>query len=400
MRNPFKKAPAPPLETRSLNAALFAPGMYDGYPTDAGSYSERQSLGLSATWACVNLITNSISSLPLDTFRRDAEGKLVRVDNPTLVEQPCPEMPLMDWLTGVVMSLLLRGNSYNLVTLRDDEGLPLALMPIPDGQGTVYRSLDGQVRYRLGVREFQRQDVLHIRGLTPAGQLEGLSVISMARRTFGTAIATAEHAEGFFSNAAVPSVVIKVPDPADPILEKIREAWMARHGSARRRPAFMGTDMEVEPLTVSAEDAQLLESQEFNTAEVARLFLVPPHMIGHTTNQTSWGSGLAQQAAGFLKMTLRPWLTRVEVALSSLLAPGYFVKFNVDALLRGSTKERYESLKIAAEIGLLSLPEMRELEDLPPQESTGLPSPGGEPSGPPLRVVPPTVDPAVLRREG
>jgi HK97 family phage portal protein len=144
-----------------------------------------------------------------------------------------------------------------------------------------------------------------------------------------------------------------------------QKSWISSHGG-RRRPAVLSGGFKWKPITITPEESQFLETRRMQVSEIARLFGIPPHMIGDVEKSTSWGTGIEQQSIGFVTYTLRPWLTRIESALSRQLPGQQFVRFNVDGLLRGDTKSRYESYRMGIDGGWLNPDEVRALEDRPP----------------------------------
>jgi Phage-related protein len=188
----------------------------------------------------------------------------------------------------------------------------------------------------------------------------------------GGSLAADKYSATFFANDATPRGYIKFDQQLKEDQAKIlRDYWFTHHQHPDKRhlPAFIPQGGEFKQITMSAEDTQLLETRSFNVADVARIFGVPPHMIGHMEKSSSWGTGLEQQSLGFLIYTLRPLITRIEkeVQRKIIRSQDYFFKFNIDGLLRGDIKSRYEAYQVALggnqQPGFLTINEVRELED-------------------------------------
>ena len=220
------------------------------------------------------------------------------------------------------------------------------------------------------------RDVLHIPGLGFDG-LVGYSPIAMAKNAIGLAIATEEYGAKFFANGAAPSGVLEHPGTIkDPT--KVREAWQSQFGGSSNsgKVAVLEEGMKYTPISISPEQAQFLETRKFQINEIARIFRVPPHMVGDL--EKSSFSNIEQQSLEFVKYTLDPWVMRWEQSIQrSLFTPNekknYFVKFNVEGLLRGDYQSRMQGYATARQNGWMSANDIRELENLDriPEESGG-----------------------------
>ena len=222
------------------------------------------------------------------------------------------------------------------------------------------------------------EDVLHIPGLGFDG-LVGYSPIAMAKNAIGLAIATEEYGAKFFANGAAPGGVLEHPGTIkDP--QRVREAWQSQFGGSgnANKIAVLEEGMKYTPISISPEQAQFLETRKFQINEIARIFRVPPHMVGDL--EKSSFSNIEQQSLEFVKYTLDPWVVRWEQAISrTLLTPEekkcYFAKFNLDGLLRGDYQSRMNGYAIGRQNGWMSANDIRELENLdriPPEEGGDL----------------------------
>jgi HK97 family phage portal protein len=275
--------------------------------------------------------------------------------------------------------LLLWGNAYAQI-IRNARGEVISLYPLMPNKMTVDRDSSGRLFYMyqrgnedvpsLG-REHQvylsPSDVLHIPGLGFDG-LVGYSPIAMAKNAVGLAIATEEYGAKFFANGASPGGVLEHPgtikDPA-----RIKESWNAAYqGSGNaHRVAVLEEGMKYQPIGISPEQAQFLETRKFQINEIARIFRVPPHMLADL--EKSSFSNIEQQSLEFVKYTLDPWVVRWEQSMCRALLmesekPNVFIKFNVDGLLRGDYVSRMSGYATARQNGWMSANDIRELENL------------------------------------
>ena len=243
---------------------------------------------------------------------------------------------------------------------------------------TVDRDDKGQLfyRYQMSTDEaggknetviLSPSDVLHVPGLGFDG-LVGYSPIAMAKNAIGLAIATEEYGSKFFANGAAPSGVLEHPGTIkDP--QRVRESWMSQFGGSQNsgKIAVLEEGLKYTPISISPEQAQFLETRKFQINEIARIFRVPPHMLADL--EKSSFSNIEQQSLEFVKYTLDPWVIRWEQSIQrTLLSPSekkeYFVKFNVEGLLRGDYQSRMNGYATARQNGWMSANDIRELENL------------------------------------
>lgn len=344
--------------------------------------NEKTAIQTTAVYACVRVLAEAIASLPLHTYRYTEDGKEKATDHPLyqlLHNEPNPEMTSFVFRETLMGHLLLWGNAYAQI-IRDGRGNVTSLYPLLPDKMTVDRTSTGELYY-LYKKEgldypLRQEDVLHIPGLGFDG-LVGYSPIAMAKNAIGMAIATEEYGARFFANGANPGGVLEHPgvvkDPA-----RIRESWNAVYqGSANaHRVAVLEEGMKFQPIGIPPEQAQFLETRRFQLNEIARIFRVPPHMIGDL--ERSSFSNIEQQSLEFVMYTLDPWVVRWEQAISKALIADsekkeVFVKFNVNGLLRGDYQSRMAGYAVGRQNGWLSANDIRELEDMNrlPEESGG-----------------------------
>ena len=274
--------------------------------------------------------------------------------------------------------LLLWGNAYAQV-IRNGKGEVIALDPLMPNRMQVNRNEKGQLYYQYTTSPddaptmegstvvLMPEDVLHIPGLGFDG-LVGYSPIAMAKNAIGLAMATEEYGAKFFANGAAPSGVLEHPGTLkNP--DKVRESWNATFGGSHNanKVAVLEEGMKYTPISISPEQAQFLETRKFQINEIARIFRVPPHMVGDL--EKSSFSNIEQQSLEFVKYTLDPWVIRWEQSLQRTLLSSedkkeYFFKFNLEGLLRGDYASRMSGYATARQNGWMSANDIRELENL------------------------------------
>ena len=356
------------------------------------SVNERSAMQMSAVYACVRILAESIASLPLHFYQyNDAGGKEKAVNHPLywlLHDEPNPEMSSFSFRETLMTHLLLWGNAYAQI-IRNGRGEVIALYPLMPDRMTVDRDARGRIYYEytrsdsdantLGKKSsviLSPEDVFHIPGLGFDG-LVGYSPIAMAKQAIGMGLACDEYGAAFYQNGAQPGGVLEHPNVVkDP--KRVRESWNAIYQGSRNahRIAVLEEGMTYKPITISPEQAQFLETRKFQIDEIARIFRVPPHMIGDL--EKSSFSNIEQQSLEFVKYTLAPWISRWEQAIQrSLLLMSertrYFARFNVEGLLRGDYQSRMNGYAVARQNGWMSANDIRELEslDMIPDEQGG-----------------------------
>ncbi|WCO67882.1 phage portal protein [Iamia majanohamensis] len=347
-------------------------------PATSSVVTNDRAMRLSAVFACLRLISEAISTLPLDTYVRNGGTRRPYRPRPDYLGFEPPQSSRVDYLSQLLLSLLTDGNAY-VLTPRDRMGVPVDLFVLNPESVTVERKR-GRVTYRVFDQEVTDRDLMHIKGMTLPGELEGMSPIGYARETIGIGLAAQDYGRAMMENGATPSMAIKVPPGPDGGLgssakeraQKIAETWNATHRGPKNagKVGVLLGGAEPVPFSINPDDAQYLETRQFQVPDIARIFGVPPHLIADASNSTSWGSGLAEQNLAFGQFSLRPWLERIETAHTRLLSThgltDVFIKLNLDALLRASLKDRYDSYAVGINSGFLSANDARSLEDMPP----------------------------------
>lgn len=344
--------------------------------------SERSAMQLTAVYACVRILAEAVAGLPFHLYRRNENGTEKAVNHPLyflLHDEPNVEMTSFVFRETLMTHLLLWGNAYAQI-IRNGKGEVIALYPLmPDRMSIDRDSKSGRIHYEYTTTsddplskkgmsvKLSAHDVFHIPGLGFDG-LVGYSPIAMAKNAIGSAIACEEYGARFFANGATPGGVLEHPGTLkDP--SKIRESWQTAFGGSRNagRVAVLEEGMKYTPVSIAPEQAQFLETRKFQIEEIARIFRVPPHMIGDL--EKSSFNNIKQQSLEFVKYTLDPWVSRWEQAIRrSLLSEhekkDYIVKFNVDGLLRGDYESRMSGYATARQNGWMSANDIRELEGM------------------------------------
>jgi len=354
---------------------------YMGGSTSGKAVTERSAMQMTAVYSCVRILAEAIAGLPLHVYRYNSDGgKEKAIDHSLyliLHDEPNPEMSSFVFRETLMTHLLLWGNAYAQI-IRNSKGEVMALYPLMPNKMSVDRDENGQLYYQYlrsvdevgGKSEtviLKPTDVLHIPGLGFDG-LVGYSPIAMAKNAIGLAIATEEYGAKFFANGAAPSGVLEHPGTIkDP--QRVREAWQSQFGGSQNsgKIAVLEEGMKYTPISISPEQAQFLETRKFQINEIARIFRVPPHMVGDL--EKSSFSNIEQQSLEFVKYTLDPWVIRWEQSIMrTLLTPeekkSYFVKFNLEGLLRGDYQSRMNGYATARQNGWMSANDIRELENL------------------------------------
>lgn len=354
---------------------------YMGGSTSGKTVTERSAMQMTAVYSCVRILAEAIAGLPLHVYRYNSDGgKEKAIDHSLyliLHDEPNPEMSSFVFRETLMTHLLLWGNAYAQI-IRNSKGEVVALYPLMPNKMSVDRDENGQLYYQYlrsidevgGKSEtviLKPTDVLHILGLGFDG-LVGYSPIAMAKNAIGLAIATEEYGAKFFANGAAPSGVLEHPGTIkDP--QRVREAWQSQFGGSQNsgKIAVLEEGMKYTPISISPEQAQFLETRKFQINEIARIFRVPPHMVGDL--EKSSFSNIEQQSLEFVKYTLDPWVIRWEQSIMrTLLTPeekkSYFVKFNLEGLLRGDYQSRMNGYATARQNGWMSANDIRELENL------------------------------------
>ena len=369
------ESPTVPLTSTSLLDWLTGPRVHAGV-----TVNEKTAMGMPAVYRAVNLLSGALAGSPLKAFRDDADGNKVpagpRSTATQLLAKPHPDLTPYELWELAVAHVALWGNSYHRI-LRDSLDAPKELWPIEPWTIRAGRAKGGQKFYEIdgdrdadgGPKPYTDREILHIPGIGYDGVC-GVSPIRVARQGIGLALAAEEYGARLWGSGSLASGILQTEQRlTQEQADTLKERWKAKSsGLANAHEAVvLDRGATFQPLSIHPDDAQFIESRRFQIAEVARLYGIPPHMLMDMERSTSWGTGIEQQAIGFVVWTLRPWVIRFEQRITKLFNPDtVYARFNLGGLLRGDAAGRAAFYKAMWEIGAFNTDEIRALEELPP----------------------------------
>lgn len=351
-----------------------------GVSTNSGTrVSERSAFTYGIVYSAIGLISETIAGLPPEARKKegDAEdvGAEVATELPQWIRKPHPDIVRFDFIQSLVTSLLAWGNAYCTIVRRPSDGVIVGLDLLDPDTVQVEWDPDkpGYRRYRVENKKTRQHgpwvgsyEVMHLQGPTLPGDPKGLSVIAQAREAIALGLTLQEFGSRYFGQGSMAKIVLEIPrqlEPADAArivktYERFHKGKMNWH-----RPAVASGGAKVTNISIPPEDAQFLQSREFQAMEVAGWFRVPPHRVGITSKSTSWGSGLAEENMMFYKVTLKPWIKRLEEVFTKY-APGgqdlgTLIKLDTTEMLRGTFEEQVDTLSKVWEGGALTKDEYR-----------------------------------------
>ena len=383
--------PKVPLSSHNISNALTI-----DQPSASGvTVNHDKAMGITAFWAGVRLISQTIAGLPCQVFERKGKESEPAVDHPVyrlLYTRPNPMMTPFTFKEIRAAHCLTWGNSYAEIEY-DKGGRPIALWPLlPDRTGA--EIVNGDKKYYTYVDStkvwLSADRVLHVPGLGFDG-IKGYNVVKVHRDSLGLSIASNDYGAGFFSNSGRPSGILKHPGhPDEAERQQFREEWNQMHSglTKQQRTAVLWGNMEWQAISVPPEEAQFLQTREMQIEEIARILNINPILLQHYTKATTWGSGIAQFLTAYAKFTITPWLEREEDVLDwDLFSDNergrYYVKYNINALLRGDAESQAKVLEIKRRNGVINADEWRELD-----EENPLPDGQGKEYFMPLNMAP------------
>ncbi|WP_103728920.1 phage portal protein [Novosphingobium sp. HII-3] len=373
---------------RGLRTALslLSPSAWKGV-FGAPSYSGKtvnatNALTLSTVWACVRLVSGTISSLPMMVYQDGPNGSRgIYKAHPLyglLHDSPNADQTALDFWQFMCVSLELWGNAFARITRRSRSGVITALTPLRPEAVQVRRAADGSIRYRYTdggkVSDVGQDEMFHIRGFG-GSPLGGLSTLAFGRHSFGLAMATDEAAAQIYKNGLRPSGVLTTKDDRtlnkeqrDDIYKYVVDPFM---GENNGKPMVLEAGLGWQSIQMNLGDAQMVESRQFSVEDGCRWFGVPPHMIGHTAGNSQLGSSIENQTLGWLMFGLRERIKRIEQAvMKQLLTPAerltVTVEINLEGLLRADSAARAAFYAQMVQNGIMTRNEVRRLENLPP----------------------------------
>jgi HK97 family phage portal protein len=364
-------------ENRALPAPTVQPGLLPYNDSAPLTVTTSNALRISDAWACVRVLADSISTLPLHAYRRTPAGRVPAGDSARIVQllqRPSPGSTGIDLISTMMVHLAVYGETFVGKYRSDGEIVQLGCIS-PE---SVQVELRGQrIVYTLSTQHGQvevgPEDVLHVKGMSMDG-LRGLSPVTQCRLALGLSSSLQESARQYFENGSRPSGVLTVPAGSNDAVERISKVWHSRHAGVqnRHRVAVVSGDIAFHPVAFSAEDSEFVSQREMSTREIARIWRIPAWCIEGETAGSMTYANVVEQNRALVTHSLRPWATRIEKAISNdtTLAPGgTYVQFDFDALLRADAATRAATYEKALnpETGWLQRREVRELEDLPPE---------------------------------
>ncbi len=371
----------------SSSLTLQNPADWAGASSSGLIVSDTSLLGLSAAWRCISLLAGTIASLPIEIYKKDDAGvSRLYKEHPLfniLKIDPNADQTAFDFWHFLSSSLEMRGNAYARIT-RNSINQIIALTPINPACISVEREADGALKYRWSEngKYYDGSDdvIFHIRGFG-GDPLGGLSPLTIGRNVFGVALAADKTSGDMFKNGLKPTGVLNFNNWLTSEQREIAKRELADKIGVGNggKPLILEGGTSWKQITLSPEDAQMLQSRAFSVEEICRMFGVPPHMVGHTEKTTSWGSGLEQQTLAFLQFTLRERLKRIEQAICKQLLTreerqnGVYVSFNFESLLRADSQGRAKFYQSMIMIGAMTINEVRRLENLPPVDGGDTP---------------------------
>jgi len=352
--------------------------------SEAGTVvNERTFMQTATVFACIRVISEHIASLPIHIFEQEESGVKLRPQHhlhELLQYEPNPEMTSNTFRQTLMSHLLIHGNAYAQI-LRNGAGKPTALYPLMPQKIRVWRGDDGEIYYtyfpdyddrKININSssgitLHRNNVLHFLGLSPDA-LVGYSPLTMARQMVGSMIATEEFSASHFKNSACPSGVLEHTQTISDH-DNFRLDWDKLHKGTKNtgKIAILEKGLTFKKMSLTPEESQFLGTRKFLRDEIAGWFNVPPHMIGDLEHATF--SNIEHQSLAFVKNCLTPWIVKLEQTMrQKLLMPSekgkYFIKFNLDGLLRGDYETRMKGYTLGIQNGFMCPNDIRRLENM------------------------------------
>jgi HK97 family phage portal protein len=336
--------------------------------TSAGQrVDQTTALTLTTVFGCVQLITNSIATMPIGVYREVGGASVPARPVPRWIEQPNPEVDRVAWMSQVVTSLLLDGNAF--VAPMRNATMQVLEAWVLDPTKVVVRRENGRLAYYVNGDRYSGE-LIHVRGLTLPGQLRGVSPIEAARQQIGLAMGAVDSASRFYGQGLQMPGVISMPGvPTKGQLRDIKDSWARNHGGSSRHhlPGVLFGGATFTQLAVSPEQAQFLQARQFTSLEItAQIFNLPPDMMGvNMAGASLTYQNIEQRWSEFLRRIMF-WLVRVETLVTRLLPNPQYAKLNASSYLRADAKTRYETHKLGIDAGFLMRSEARAYEELEP----------------------------------
>lgn len=357
----FRRAYTRFVESRAITAL----------PWVAGGPSPSQVTAANATsliplFACWRILADSIASLPVQTFMRNGPTREPNSYLPDLLFKPAERDNLFQWIHKCVISLCARGNAYGIVTARNAFALPTRIEWLPPDDVWVDESRPVMPVYYYQGREVPREDIFHIPWVVEPGHVVGLSPIQAFARTIGVGLSATDYGLSWFDNGGTPPATMRNnaktvnPQESKEIQSRLSASMRAR------KPLVFGNDWDFTALQVNPEESQFIETMRLTATQIAAIYGVPPGKVGGEAGGSMTYSTVEMESLDLVGITLRPWLVRIESAISDILPSREYMRFNADAMIRTDTLTRYQAYGMALEQGWMNVDDIRALENKAP----------------------------------
>ena len=350
-------------EARAISQVPWQPFNIGG--PAGGPVSQDRALKLAPWFAAVRYLSDGVGTLPLKGYRKDGDERVPMPNLPPLLQFQADQGTLVDRKTRAVMSLAIHGNAIGLILARDGFGFPTEVVWRPRHEFTVDDSAPVRPQWRYLGREIDRSQVVHIPWLTVPGRTLGLSPIEYAALTIDSGLGAQSYGTDWFNAGGVPPGTFK--NSSESVDQDAAELIKARLGRAiaSRQPLVYGMEWDFNPIAIPPEQAQFVQTQNLTANQIAAIYGIAPEEVGGVpTNSLTYNTEELRQTRRVAD--LRPWFVRFESGITAVLPERQFVRFEADATIRADIKSRFAVYKTAREIGVLSVNEIRALEDLPP----------------------------------
>lgn len=359
--------------------------MRQGNTASGAVVTEESAMRVAAAWRCVNIIAGAIATMPIDIIRRESETvRKPAVGHPLrriLTVKPNTWQTPSEFRRMMQSHLLLRGNAYARKVFIGNQ--LVGLIPLPTDRVTAEQLDSTAMQYKVMRKDgssiiFPQREIFHLRGMSLDG-VTGMSVLANMRESLGLALQTEQAGARLFSNGILAGGVIKHPGKlSDNASRHLRESMEQRNQGSQNAGRWIVAEegVTVESISLTAEDAQWLGTRDFQRYDIAMFYGVPPHMLGATEKTTSWGSGIEAQGIGFVTYTLTDWIKTWEESVKrDLLEEREWetvdARFNVNALMRGDFKTRWEGYVKGLQNCVYSPDDVRAMEDMNPRPDGG-----------------------------
>jgi HK97 family phage portal protein len=361
-----RRAAAVPFDPTALALPLNVSGGGSGRPVDTMT-----ALGIGTFFRGVELIANDLSYLPLRAMKQRADGTrepFTEATAPGIVTNPFLGLTLAEGMKQLLTSRIIRGNAY-MFPGKVIGGEVLQWMIVsPDAVQCEWAKDHSTRVYRLGGKVYNGP-VIHVAGFMLPGAPTGIGVLEAHRMQLGLTASLTESASMMFANGIMSSGIISMDAPmSQDNARAVAESFRQNHAGVKKAhvPIVLGGGAKYQQLSISPNDAQFLESRQFQQGEIATLLGIPPHLLGIVDRTTSWGEGIEAQNRGYYDHTLKSYVKQFEAMFTSLLPANVWASFDTDELIRADTQTRYQNYETALNNGFLNPDEIRAREGLPP----------------------------------